>query len=61
VSLGDLLLIDWDGTEERLEFQKEAEGALASSSWLAEILPNLASTHSTGRAITFPSTAAVTQ
>ena len=61
VSLGDLISIDWDGTDERLEFLKEAEGALASSSWVADILPNLASTHSSGRAITFPSTAAVTQ
>lgn len=61
VSLGDVLSIDWNGTDERLEFLKEAQGALVSSFWqAANTLPNVASTNSSGRAISLSPTAAVT-
>ena len=62
VSLGDVLSIDWDGTDERLEFLREAEGGLISSSWqAANGLPNLTSAHSSGRSTSIPVTVAVMQ
>jgi ATP-dependent Clp protease ATP-binding subunit ClpB len=39
VSLGDVLSIDWDRADERLEFVKETEGAIVSSTWLAAETP----------------------
>jgi ATP-dependent Clp protease ATP-binding subunit ClpB len=58
VSLGDVLSIDWDGSDERLEFLKEAEGAIVPNPWLTrKTLPNLAATQSTGYGISFTSPA----
>jgi ATP-dependent Clp protease ATP-binding subunit ClpB len=59
VSLGDVLWIDWDRADERLEFLKEAEGAIVSSTWLAaETMPKLVVRHPNGRTIGFPPAAA---
>ena len=60
VSLGDVLTIDWDGSDEQLEFLKDAEGTLVSSTWrTVEMLPNLSAPPSSGRAMDFPSAAAL--
>jgi ATP-dependent Clp protease ATP-binding subunit ClpB len=60
VALRDALSIDWDGADERLEFLKEAKGAIVSSTWLAaERIPKPAVMSSNGRAIGPPATAVV--
>ena len=60
VSLGDMISINWSGSEPRLTFSKEAEGAIVPSNWqVAERLRKPAVTHSNGRAVAFPPTASV--
>jgi ATP-dependent Clp protease ATP-binding subunit ClpB len=60
VSLGDVISINWSGSEPRLEFSKEADGAIVPSNWqVAERLRKPVVTHSNGRAVAFPPTASV--
>jgi hypothetical protein len=62
VSWGDVISINWSGSEPRLVFSKEAEGAIVASNWpVAETFQNPGVRHSTGRAIVFPPAAAVMQ
>jgi ATP-dependent Clp protease ATP-binding subunit ClpB len=52
VSLGDVLSIDWDGTEQALRFSKEAEGALVPvASPVPETMAEAAAAHSDGRPV----------
>ncbi|MGA8142366.1 MAG: AAA family ATPase [Candidatus Acidiferrales bacterium] len=49
VSLGDVISIDWDGTEQALRFSKEAEGALVPvASPVPETMAEAAAAHSDG-------------
>ena len=52
VSLGDVISIDWDGTEQALRFSKEAEGALVPvTSPVPETMAEAAAAHSDGRPV----------
>ena len=52
VSLGDVISIDWDGTEQSLRFSKEAEGALVPvPSPVPETMAEAAAAHSDGRPV----------
>jgi ATP-dependent Clp protease ATP-binding subunit ClpB len=62
VSLGDMISINWSGSEPRLEFSKEADGAIVPSKrQMTETLQKPAMTHSNGRAIVFPPAAAASR
>jgi ATP-dependent Clp protease ATP-binding subunit ClpB len=59
VSLGDVLSIDWDREDARLEFLKEAEGALVPTAAPAPgVTAEAADASSDGRAVGIPATAA---
>src|SRR5271154_104074 len=59
VSLGDVLSIDWDGSENGLTFMKEAEGALVPmTSPVPDTLTEAAASISDGRELSFPAPAA---
>jgi ATP-dependent Clp protease ATP-binding subunit ClpB len=59
VSLGDLISINWSGSEPRLAFSKEAEGPIVPSECpMAETLQQPVVRHSNGRAIVLPPAAA---
>jgi ATP-dependent Clp protease ATP-binding subunit ClpB len=60
VSLGDVISIDWDGTEQSLRFSKEAEGALVPvPSPVPETMAEAAAAHSDGRPVpVFPAATA---
>jgi ATP-dependent Clp protease ATP-binding subunit ClpB len=52
VSLGDVISIDWDGTDTALRFSKEAEGALVPVvSPVPETMAEAAAAHSDGRPV----------
>jgi ATP-dependent Clp protease ATP-binding subunit ClpA len=52
VTLGDVISIDWDGTEQALRFSKEAEGALVPvPSPVPETMAEAAAAHSDGRPV----------
>jgi ATP-dependent Clp protease ATP-binding subunit ClpB len=52
VSLGDVISIDWDGTEQALRFSKEAEGALVPVvSSVPETMAEAAAAHVDGRPV----------
>jgi hypothetical protein len=58
VSLGDVLSIDWDRADERLEFLKEAEGALVPTAPPAPgVAAEAANASSDGRAVGIPASA----
>ncbi|MFY9527858.1 MAG: hypothetical protein WAR24_03015, partial [Candidatus Acidiferrales bacterium] len=58
VSLGDVLSIDWDRADERLEFLKEAEGALVPMASPAPgVAAEAANASSDGRAVGIPASA----
>jgi len=60
VSWGDVISINWSGSEPRLVFSKEAEGAIVPSNWpVAETFHKPGVRHSTGRAVVLPPAAAV--
>src|ERR1700682_3261437 len=60
VSGGDVISINWSGSEPRLVFSKEAEGAIVPSNWpVAETFHKPGVRHSTGRAVVLPPAAAV--
>ena len=55
VSLGDVISIDWSGSEQRLAFSKKAGGAIVSSKWaMAETLQQPAIEHSYGCGLVSP-------
>ena len=59
VLLGDMISINWGGSEPRLLFSKEAEGAIVTRGWpLAETMQKSAAGHSNGRVTVFPAAAA---
>jgi ATP-dependent Clp protease ATP-binding subunit ClpB len=52
VSLGDVISIDWDGSDQALRFSKEAEGALVPVvSPVPETMAEAAAAHSDGRPV----------
>ncbi len=63
VSLGDVISIDWDGTEQALRFSKEAEGALVPVvSPVPETMTEAAAAHSDGRPVPmFPAATAAAE
>ena len=63
VSLGDVISIDWDGTEQALRFSKEAEGALVPvASPVPETMAEAAAAHSDGRPVPmFPAATAAAE
>jgi hypothetical protein len=62
VSLGDLISINWSGSEPRLVFSKEAEGAIVPSNRpVAETFQKPGVRRSNGRLAVFPPAAAVMQ
>ena len=62
VALGDVLSIDWDGSEHRLLFLKEAEGALIPTPTVAAPLAaDAARASSDGRAVPLPASVAASE
>jgi ATP-dependent Clp protease ATP-binding subunit ClpB len=63
VSLGDVISIDWEGTEQALRFSKEAEGALVPvPSPVPETMAEAAAAHSDGRPVPmFPAATATAE
>ncbi len=62
VRLGDVISIDWDGSELGLIFSKEAEGALVPvTASVAEPMSEAAAASSDGRAIVFPAATAAAE
>jgi hypothetical protein len=59
VSLGDVISIDWQGSEHGLKFLKEAEGALIPMAAPAtERMADAAAASTDGRSVLFPAAAA---
>ena len=58
VSLGDVIFIDWNGSESGLMFLKEAEGALVPmDSPTTRVIAEAAAASSDGRELSFPAPA----